>query len=278
LVFASAACGVSQELYLQKVNELEKTQGELTRLKAALGATRSRAEEAEAELTRLREEHVNLSALHEQLRADMQATRTEMEELRRIRAQAEARHDLYARLAERLEPLVAAGSVSIEKVENKRIVVRVPSDLLFDPGKAELKTPSVYTLRLVANALKELPNERRLLVTGHTDNQIAKGSPFVSNWDLSAARAVAVVRFLQTEGVSPRRLAGAGASEFDRLAENDGEVGRARNRRIEIAVMPTLEELPSIVAPIETARTPPGDPAPPPAAPPPPPASGPQLR
>ena len=102
-----------------------------------------------------------------------------------------------------------------------------------------------------------------------------KSSPFKWNWELSTARAVAVVRFLQAEGVDPRHLGAAGFSEFDPVAQNDTDVERAMNRRMEIEIRPLPEELPPIdlapatpavvngpapAAPIPTTPLPPAQP------------------
>jgi chemotaxis protein MotB len=73
-------------------------------------------------------------------------------------------------------------------------------------------------------------------VEGHTDDVPIKSAAFPSNWELSAARAIAVVRFLQDQGVDPAKLAAAGYGEYQPIAGNDTPEGRAQNRRIEITL------------------------------------------
>jgi chemotaxis protein MotB len=167
-----------------------------------------------------------------------------MEALRRAHAQAEQRNELYRSLIARLRDAIGAGTLAVE-VRKGRMLVKLGDAILFDPGQATLKPDGQRALREVALALKEIA-DRDFLVAGHTDNRPIKNSPFASNWDLSTARAVTVVRFLQGEGVDPRHLAAAGYSEFDAVADNDTEAGRAQNRRIEVVVMPRIDELPQI--------------------------------
>ena len=149
-----------------------------------------------------------------------------MDALRRVHAQAEQRNELYRTLVARLREAIGAGTLAVE-VRKGKMLVKLGDAILFDPGQATLKSDGQRALRQVAQALKEIP-ERDFLVAGHTDNRPIKSSPYASNWELSTARAVTVVRFLQSEGVDPRRLAAAGYSEFDALADNDTRESRAR--------------------------------------------------
>ncbi len=123
----------------------------------------------------------------------------------------------------------------LEVSENKiRIVFQAP--VLFDSGSANLKTGSASGLKQLAQALKELPNN--IQIEGHTDNQpLGPHSHFASNWELSAARAFAVLRFLSSEGIASSRLSAIGYGEFRPVAPNTTEAGRAMNRRIEINIL-----------------------------------------
>lgn len=123
--------------------------------------------------------------------------------------------------------------------ENKmRIIFSDP--VLFDTGKASLKESSLGPLKRLSEALKEVPNQ--IQIEGHTDDRpIARGAAFSSNWELSGARAFAVLRFLETSGVSPQRLSAIGYGEFRALKPNDSEENRAVNRRTEVNII-RLEE------------------------------------
>jgi chemotaxis protein MotB len=86
-------------------------------------------------------------------------------------------------------------------------------------------------------------DDRELAVAGHTDNVPIATERFASNWELSAARAIAVVKFLIENGLKAQNLSAAGYGEFDPIADNGSTDGRARNRRIEIVLQPNIAEL-----------------------------------
>ena len=114
------------------------------------------------------------------------------------------------------------------------IRMRIKGALLFDPGQAELKTqarPLMDTLELVLNKF-----DYYMLVEGHTDSSPIRTPKFPSNWELSGARAAAVLRNLISRGISPKRLTCVGLSDSYPLTDNDTEVGRAENRRVEFVL------------------------------------------
>jgi chemotaxis protein MotB len=115
------------------------------------------------------------------------------------------------------------------------------SSVLFDVGKAEISPAGHQSLDTLAAAVVDLEREIPpdipwiLRVDGHTDNSPITGTgPYKSNWELSAARAVAVAQYLISKGVEPDRLAAAGFGEFQPLDQGTDEESRARNRRIEL--------------------------------------------
>jgi len=115
------------------------------------------------------------------------------------------------------------------------------SSVLFDVGKADISPAGHQSLDSLAAAVVDLEREIPpdipwiLRVDGHTDNSPITGNgPYKSNWELSAARAVAVVQYLISKGVEPDRLAAAGFGEFQAIDQGTDEESRARNRRIEL--------------------------------------------
>jgi chemotaxis protein MotB len=114
------------------------------------------------------------------------------------------------------------------------------SEVLFGSGSADLGSDGQQQLAQLARTLldvsKQIPKDVNwiLRVDGHTDNQPISTPQFRSNWELSTARAIAVVKFLISQGIPPERLAAAGFGEFQPLEPGDNPVARARNRRIEL--------------------------------------------
>jgi chemotaxis protein MotB len=115
------------------------------------------------------------------------------------------------------------------------------SEVFFDPGQADLKPEGMPELDKVATAMREIitnipPDIPWVLrVDGHTDKRPLSGTgKFATNWDLSAARAIAVVRYLQSQGLPPEHLLAAGFGEFQPLDLGDTEDAFKRNRRIEL--------------------------------------------
>lgn len=117
--------------------------------------------------------------------------------------------------------------------------VEIKSSLLFLSGESELIPDSLPTLVNLAEVFRDLPN--RIHVEGFTDNKPISTDAFPSNWELSSARAAAVVRLFESNGIDPARLASIGYGEHQPLSENDTEEGRAKNRRVVIVVMAALE-------------------------------------
>ena len=133
-------------------------------------------------------------------------------------------------------PRLSGESQAAVAHDERGVVVSMASAVAFEPGKAELLPEARATLIQVATALQGFPSQIR--VEGHTDNIPIHTGEFPSNWELSSARAVTIVRFL-TEGghLPPDRLAAAGYGEFHPVAANDTAEGRAANRRVELVIV-----------------------------------------
>jgi chemotaxis protein MotB len=137
--------------------------------------------------------------------------------------------------------MIDAGELKV-KVRDGRMVIELSNDVLFDSGQTKIKPAGQKAIGEVATILKTIPG-RRFQVAGDTDNVPIERARFPTNWELSAARAVEVVRLLVKTGVKPSLLSAAGYGEFDPIAPNTDAEGRARNRRIEITLQPNIEEL-----------------------------------
>jgi len=122
-------------------------------------------------------------------------------------------------------------------------VIKLTSEVLFNSGSADIKPAGRKVLDLIASSLNAYPN-RAISIEGHTDNVPIGGSiNYASNWDLSAARALAAVDHLRGQNqVAPERLRVVGHGEFKPVASNETADGRQSNRRIEIRLLPEPDE------------------------------------
>lgn len=121
-------------------------------------------------------------------------------------------------------------------VDEQRITIRLTESSLFEGGTDRLLPEAYPVLDEIAVVLKELPNSLR--VEGHTDNIPVRTAQFPSNWDLSSARAIRILKFFfEKHGFDPAKLSAVGYGEFRPVETNDTPIGRARNRRVDIMVM-----------------------------------------
>ena len=123
-------------------------------------------------------------------------------------------------------------------VENKRkgLVISLTGEILYEQGRANIREQGREVLAMISDILKDVPND--IMIEGHTDNVPIRTDEFPSNWELSTARAVNVIKFLIEErNFEPARLSAAGYSEYRPAAENNTAAGRAENRRVEVVVL-----------------------------------------
>ncbi|MFA5389056.1 MAG: flagellar motor protein MotB [Candidatus Omnitrophota bacterium] len=127
------------------------------------------------------------------------------------------------------------------KMTERGLVITFLSEVFFDSGKNDVKEEGKLSLRKVAEVLnKDVPNSN-VAVEGHTDNDPIKYSAWSSNWELSSARALAVLHYLVDEcEVRPGRLSANGYGEFHPVSPNDSAENKQKNRRVEIVILPSL--------------------------------------
>lgn len=262
LALAVAACGVPKEKYEAAVAEQQRAiqgaeaadaraadlakQGD--ELRARLAELETARSAALAEAAQQRSQAGELAGAKARLEAEMAAATTEAE---RQRLEAERQRLLasqleaekrtleqkssdYQSLASSLDREIKAGRVQLTELQGK-LTVRMAEKVLFPSGSATVSKEGQATLRAVAAGLREVQG-RIIRVEGHTDDVPIRTSRFPSNWELSSARAIAVVRVMQAEGVDPALLGAAGYAEYQPIAPNDSAEGRAQNRRIEISL------------------------------------------
>lgn len=173
---------------------------------------------------------VELDKLYEQKRQAELAKQKAVEELK----------GTYEELVSELKSELKEGEVTIMQLQNK-LSLSMVDKILFDSGSAEVKSAGEKVLDRVAEILTKV-DDKQIMVVGHTDNlpigqRLQKKFP--TNWELSSQRATNVVKYLQEEGnIDPKVLTVAANSMYKPIDSNETKEGRAKNRRIEIVLVP----------------------------------------
>lgn len=143
-----------------------------------------------------------------------------------------ARRDLEAKLR---------GTGATVRIKNGTVSVLLPGAVLFDSGQTILRPQSKATLKKIASILKSSAAGEIVRIEGHTDNDpvVKQKDRYKTNWELSAARAAAVLHYMVEDcGVSPTRVYIAGFGQYQPLADNKSKTGKAKNRRVEFVIVP----------------------------------------
>jgi chemotaxis protein MotB len=222
---------------------------------ASLTDQTKKATEYKAQNDTLAKSNKELDASQKELAKNLNASKDELTALRAQRAETEKRLAAIEDIQKQFAKMIDTGAL---KVTSRRgsLVLSLPAEVLFPSGIADLSEDGKLKVLEVGITLKKF-TDRRFLVIGHSDNQALKNSTFKDNWELSTARALTVTRFVVQAGMSPKNLLPAGAGEHDPVAPNTSAKELARNRRIEIALMPAINELPPL--PASLAETKPAD-------------------
>ena len=237
-------------------NDLEKARTELKLKNLSLEREVARLKEDNTELEKiLRAKEDTLSKNIINLRAQISELEKENEDLKqsidRLQSEAEALErekqeemnemkSTYDDLLEGMKSEIEKGKITITQLKGK-LKVNMLDEILFDSGKTTIKPEGVEVLERVGEILLNV-KDRAINVEGYTDNvpigpELARRYP--TNWELSAARATNVARYLQEKiGIDPTLLSATGYGEYQPVASNEDEEGRARNRRIEIVLVP----------------------------------------
>lgn len=155
-----------------------------------------------------------------------------------LQARAQARLAALKELLEDLKPLIDRGLLSVEIVDG-RVVIGMTADVLFPSGSAQLSPEGKRNVGEVTQALKRRTSSQNFQIEGHTDNDPISTPEFPDNWHLGAARAITVLEFMVDSGFPKDRLSAATFGDTEPVGGN-----KAQNRRIEIVVLPDLNDLP----------------------------------
>jgi len=231
-----------------EANRAEDRAARLAQAEEALIECRNRAAAAETRIESLQQhlDDVNLTMaeMNESCADQMREMSFELDKQKSIIALQEnvinRLDDTKREIEQSLKSQIEAKEIRIEEMEN-RLKVTMVDEILFDTGRAQLNPKGRTVLLKIAESLRS-QSDHTVVVEGHTDNVpigAALKPRFASNWELSAARALSVVRFLQESGgMNPARLSAAAFGPYRPVAPNDTAEGRRKNRRIEIILVP----------------------------------------
>jgi chemotaxis protein MotB len=239
------ACGYSQEEMDQKVRENEALQSQLNAQRQANKKCEADYAASVQEIDDLKRKFgINIDNLNQSLKEQQQAN----EEFRRRAAQLEEIRKRFEALRDKLKKLTQLG-LKVD-VRDNRMVIQLPGDVLFDSGQDRLKPAGIDILKQVAEVVRgdQDLSKREFQVAGHTDSKPLQGGSFKDNWGLSAMRARSVLVYLTTPmpqggGLTASNWSAAGYADTDPVANNDTDAGRTKNRRVELVVLPNVEEM-----------------------------------
>ncbi len=248
LLSLAAGCGISKDIYAQRVAELTQTK---SALEASEAARKKRDAENDAKIKALGEENLALKLKLKGLgqdvssmTADLDNARSRIDEMRKAQEQSEKRAKQFKDMLAKFKSMIDAGKLQVE-IRNGLMLVKLPDNILFDAGKTDIKPAGKEAIGQVTQILAGIEG-RKFQVTGHTDNVPIKGGKFKSNWELSTARSLEVLKLMTADGMDEKRLSAAGYADTMPVADNATDDGKRQNRRIEIVVVPNIEELPSM--------------------------------
>ncbi|GAB4163120.1 MAG: hypothetical protein Kow00107_10160 [Planctomycetota bacterium] len=205
--------------------EIERLQRELNELGAERTEWRDKFYTSSTELEKLK-------GLVERLKGESSELQGKLDELQRERQKLEEEKESLAKKLSNVEGVVVSR-------KGDEILLTVDNLILFDSGSAEIKSSANKAIQAIASALTGDFMSRRIRIEGHTDTDpIRKSAAFPSNWELSTARACTVLHSLKKAGVEEARMHVAGYAYFRPVAANDSDANKAKNRRVEIYILP----------------------------------------
>ncbi len=221
----------------ETASQLENLEAELIKLQQTNSRCNADLSDLQSKYTHLLNINLRLSQNLEQLSGDLEKKKSVIELQNKV---IRLLDDTKKTIETSLKDEIAAQQIELVKMEDTLKVVFIDK-ILFDSGSIDINEKGKKLLLVVAESVRG-NKDQKVVVEGHTDN-LPLGPTlkerFPSNWELSTARAAAVVRFLQQEGrLQPERLSARGYSFYRPIASNATEKGRQQNRRIEIILGP----------------------------------------
>jgi chemotaxis protein MotB len=246
LSILASGCGHSEEEWQAQLDKFNRLTTEHQATMKELGDAKKKVDDLEKQLQAmgidLQERDKKVSSLSASLEEQQRA----LAEYKHRAHQLELIKARFETLKRKLDELTRLGLAV--NIRHNRMVISLPGDVLFDSGKDTLKKEGQHILEKVASVIKadaQLLN-RDYQVAGHTDSKALQGGPFHDNWGLSLMRARGVLLFLTGDkggGLPIQHWSAAGFSDTDPVASNDTDDGRQKNRRCDLIVVPSIEEM-----------------------------------
>lgn len=168
--------------------------------------------------------------------------RVDTEKITKLKTELTDLEKAKQQLEDRLKSEIDDKEVKVEMLE-RGLVLTFVAEVLFSPGKADLRKDSFERLGKVATVLKKTVPDLNVGVEGHTDSDPIKRSGWKSNWELSSGRALSVLHYLiDKQKVDPKRLSATGFGEYHPVASNVTKAGKSKNRRVEIVILPKTKK------------------------------------
>jgi chemotaxis protein MotB len=213
VVCTAAGCGIPKDQYQAKALEAQQ-------LSQKYKDESDKAAVLEAKVRQLEQKNTDLS----QSQVKLQQEKGELEK----------KSSEYQQLADSLKSQIDTGQIELSELKGK-MTVKMKDKILFSSGSAHINDEGQDALKKVADALQAVKG-KIIRVEGHTDDVPLHKGPYKTNWELSVARALAVLKSLQDNHVDPALLSAAGFGEYHPIAPNDSAQNRSLNRRIEIVL------------------------------------------
>ncbi len=250
LAYLAVGCGPSEteRRAVARVAELEgqlhDSEEQRTQLEARIHELEAQNQQLADRLEALGQDVEGLRAERTSLSTSLSDTQRALDELRAREAAASARLAAFRAMLERFRAMIDSGQLHVRVVRN-RMVVELPAGVLFDAGDDQLKPEGQTIIQNITAILVGIEG-RQFQIAGHTDSTPIHSRRWASNWELSTARAVSVARFMIDNGMPADRLSAAGYADTQPVDTNDTDAGRQNNRRIEIVLLPNIDELPDL--------------------------------
>ena len=238
----------TRELADTKENLLNLNQSEQN-LKALLQQKDDSIDKLQNQLEISQAQILSLENQTKQQKSDLLSLKIQFEDIREEKGNVEIKveelQSTYNTLMNKLHENIKNQEAVIMEFE-KKLSVTFLDRVLFGLGKTSITSEGKIILKSVGDILKNIDN-RKIRVIGHTDNILIASEhqyKFPTNWELSSARAAAVVRFFQNEnGLDPEKMECVGRSYYQPVASNKTDVERAKNRRVEIIIVPITKKV-----------------------------------